>query len=198
MHKLIILAFIGAIIGWMTNVVAIKLLFRPLKAINIPVLNWKLQGLIPKRKSDIAKSIGETVAVELVSIEEIFDKFVEDMDKEKVIDLLKNKVRDMAENKIPAFVPGSIRDMIGQYIDSAIEQEGDTLITDLSEMVVHRATEKIDIAELVEEKIMNFELEKLEEIILNIANKELKHIEYLGGVIGFLIGIVQGVIILFI
>lgn len=198
MHKLLILAFIGAIIGWMTNVLAIKLLFRPLKPIKIPVLNWKLQGLIPKRKADIAKSIGETVAVELVSIEEIFDKFVEDMDKEKVIMLLKTKVNEMAATKIPAFVPSSIKDMIGQYIDKAIDEEGDKLIIDLSEMVVHRAKESIDIAELVEDKIMNFELEKLEEIILDIASKELKHIEYLGGLIGFLIGIVQGLIILYI
>ncbi|MCT4634008.1 MAG: DUF445 family protein [Firmicutes bacterium] len=198
MHKLLILAFIGAIIGWMTNVLAIKLLFRPLKPINIPILNWKLQGLIPKRKADIAKSIGETVAVELVSIEDIFDKFVEDMDKEKVILLLKTKVNEMAATKMPAFVPSSIKEMIGQYIDKAIDEEGDKLIIDLSEMVVHRAKESIDIAELVEDKIMNFELEKLEEIILDIASKELKHIEYLGGLIGFLIGIVQGLIILYI
>lgn len=198
MHKLLILAFIGAIIGWMTNVLAIKLLFRSLKPINIPILNWKLQGLIPKRKADIAKSIGETVAVELVSIEDIFDKFVEDMDKEKVILLLKTKVNEMAATKMPAFVPSSIKEMIGQYIDKAIDEEGDKLIIDLSEMVVHRAKESIDIAELVEDKIMNFELEKLEEIILDIASKELKHIEYLGGLIGFLIGIVQGLIILYI
>lgn len=46
--KLAVLAIIGAFIGWMTNVFAIKLLFRPLQPVNI--LGIKLQGLIPKRK----------------------------------------------------------------------------------------------------------------------------------------------------
>lgn len=89
MLKLLILATIGAIIGWTTNVIAIKLLFRPIDPIKVPVLGWTLQGLMPKRKKEIAKNIGETVETELVSIEEIIDKMIEGTDKTTIIEALK-------------------------------------------------------------------------------------------------------------
>jgi len=50
---------------------------------------------------------------------------------------------------------------------------------------------------MIEEKISLFELEEIEEMILKIAKSELKHIEYLGGVLGFLIGITQGLLLIF-
>jgi uncharacterized membrane protein YheB (UPF0754 family) len=49
---------------------------------------------------------------------------------------------------------------------------------------------------MVEEKISQFELDEIEKMILKIAKKELKHIEYLGGVLGFLIGLTQAFLLL--
>ncbi|NLD91879.1 MAG: DUF445 family protein [Fibrobacter sp.] len=44
---------------------------------------------------------------------------------------------------------------------------------------------------------MSYDLVKFESIIYNIANKELKAIEYLGGVLGFVVGLVQlGIVLL--
>ena len=49
---------------------------------------------------------------------------------------------------------------------------------------------------MVENKINEFDLLKLESIIISISRRELKQIEYLGGLLGFIIGILQGIIIL--
>jgi len=193
-----ILASIGALIGWTTNVIAIKLLFRPIEPIKIPVLGWELQGLMPKRKKEIAKNIGETVENELISIEEIIDKMIEGSDKSKIIDALKSRILELTELKMPIFVPSAMRSMILSFVGDTIDENADEMINELSEKMVHQATEKVSIALIIEEKINAFPFEKLEEIILSIAKKELKHIEYLGGVIGFAIGVVQGIIILYI
>jgi len=198
MLKLMILASIGALIGWTTNVIAIKLLFRPIEPIKIPVLGWELQGLMPKRKKEIAKNIGETVENELISIEEIIDKMIEGSDKSKIIDALKSRILELTELKMPIFVPSAMRSMILSFVGDTIDENADEMINELSEKMVHQATEKVSIALIIEEKINAFPFEKLEEIILSIAKKELKHIEYLGGVIGFAIGVVQGIIILYI
>ena len=40
--KILILAVIGGVIGYITNVLAIKLIFRPIKPIKIPILNMTL------------------------------------------------------------------------------------------------------------------------------------------------------------
>lgn len=198
MLKLLILASVGALIGWTTNVIAIKLLFRPIEPIKIPVLGWTLQGLMPKRKKEIAKNIGETVENELVSIEEIIDKMIEGSDKTMIIEALKKRIMELAELKMPVFVPTAMKGMIMSFIGDAIDENADEMLNEISEKIVHQATEKVSIALIIEEKINAFPFEKLEEIILSIAKKELKHIEYLGGLIGFAIGIVQGLIILYI
>jgi uncharacterized membrane protein YheB (UPF0754 family) len=194
--KVMILSIIGAGIGWMTNVFAVKLIFRPLNPMKIPGLNFSIQGLIPKRKSEIARSIGHTVETELISIEEIIDKLIEEENKGQIISQIKKKVRTIAEEKMPSLIPGAIRGMILVYVDEIIESEGENVINELSEKLIHKATSKVKISEIIEEKINDFELEKLEEIIIGIAKKELKHIELLGGLIGFVIGFMQGIIIL--
>ncbi len=194
--QVLLLSLIGALIGWMTNVFAIKLIFRPLKAVKVPLINIEIQGLIPKRKKDIAKSIGHTVETELVSIEEIIDKLIEEENKSELISEIKNKVKKIADEKMPSIIPGAIKGMIMGYVDEIIESEGENAINELSEKLIHKAASKVSISEIIEEKIIDFELDKLEEIILNIADKELKHIEILGGLIGFVIGFMQGVIIL--
>lgn len=193
--KLLTLAGVGSIIGWVTNVLAIKLIFRPLQPIEIPVINMKIQGLIPKRKRELAKSVGEIVETELISMEEIIDQLIKDENKSEIIFMIKRKMKEIVDKKLPAFIPSAFKGMIDAYINDMIEQEGDKVINEFTEKMVHMATNKIKISEIIEDKINDFELEKLEEIVLAIAKKELKHIEILGAILGCIIGLMQGIII---
>jgi len=95
--KIILIPFIGAIIGLITNWIAVKMLFHPRKKI------FGIQGVIPKRKKDIAKRIGD---VSPIILPKSFDKiknisYVGDMIHSKLIDYFKQGV----ENKI-----GSLND----------------------------------------------------------------------------------------
>lgn len=187
---------VGAIIGWVTNMLAIKLIFRPLNPINIPVINVSIHGLIPKRKGELAKSIGEIVEKEFVSIEEIIEKFLHEQNKSEIIFNIKRKIKKVVDQKLPPIIPTTFKILISNYIDEIIDQEAEKLFNEMTETMVHKAISSIKIAQIIEEKINEFELDKLEQIILAIAKKELKHIEVLGGVIGFIIGLLQGAILL--
>ncbi len=195
--KILILASIGGIIGYVTNVVAIKLIFRPIKPIKIPIINKEIIGLIPKRKTEIASNIGEIVQKEFISLDEILENIITEEDKENVVEYIKVKVKVIINEKM-AFAPSAIKNIIQGYVSEAIENEIKQSIDDLSEEVIRKANKRIDIGKMVEDKINNLDLYELEEIILRIAKNELKHIEILGLVLGFLIGIVQGLIIIFI
>lgn len=195
--KILILASIGGIIGYVTNVVAIKLIFRPIKPIKIPIINKEIIGLIPKRKAEIASSIGEIVQNEFISLDEILENIITEEDKENVVEYIKVKIKVIINEKM-AFAPSAIKNIIQGYVSEAIENEIKQSIDDLSEEVIRKANKRIDIGKMVEDKINNLDLYELEEIILRIAKNELKHIEILGLVLGFLIGIVQGLIIIFI
>ncbi|AFS77921.1 putative membrane protein [Gottschalkia acidurici 9a] len=191
--KILILASIGALIGWITNVLAIKLIFRPLKPVSF--LGIKIQGLIPKRRDEIAKSIGEVVENELISITDIMNTIVTDENIDSVKEVLKVKIKDVIIQKVPSFILGPFKDKVDSYVDNMIDNEGDDIIEELIDRVSDKALKNISLSKIVEEKINSFELEKIEKIIISIAKRELKHIEILGGVLGFLIGVVQGLIV---
>ncbi|OPJ55766.1 DUF445 domain-containing protein [Alkalithermobacter paradoxus] len=195
MLRILFLATIGALIGWTTNIIAIKLIFRPLNPIKIPILNIEIVGLIPKRRKEVANSIGKVVEKELLSIEEIMNKMVQNEDKKNLVKIIKTKISKIVDEKMPPFIPSAFKVMIAEYMDKVIEEEAEKLITNLSEDLINKASSRIKIGEMVEDKINQFDLEKLESIILDIASKELKHIEVLGAVLGFVIGIIQGIII---
>lgn len=68
--KILIPPVIGGVIGYITNDIAIKMLFHPRKAVYIG--KWKLPftpGLIPKEKDRIAKSLGNVISEQLLNNE---------------------------------------------------------------------------------------------------------------------------------
>lgn len=192
--KIILLSGIGAGIGWVTNYIAIKLMFRPLYPVSVGGL--KLQGLIPKRKEEIAKSIGKVVEEELLSMDDLVGKLMEEDNLTPVKNSMKVKVREVVEDKLPGILPNGIKNMITSYIENMIEEEGDRIILDFVEDISSGENSKINLSKIVEDKINSFELDKIEKIVVEIAQKELKHIEAIGAFLGFAIGLVQGAIVI--
>nr|UWI50693.1 DUF445 family protein [Clostridioides difficile] len=195
--RILILAVIGGFIGYVTNVVAIRLIFRPIVPIKIPILNIEIVGLIPKRRGEIAANVGEIIQNEFLSMDEILANIITDEDKEEVVRYIKARVKIIIHEKV-SFIPSSIKNMIQDYLGDIIESEVKQSIDELSKNIINKANERIDIQKMVEDKINELDLYELEEIIIRIAKNELKHIEILGLVLGFLIGIVQGLVTIFI
>lgn len=198
MNSLVIvflLAVVGGVIGWVTNILAIKLMFRPINPIKIPLINLEIVGLIPKRKNEIAQNIGEVVAKELLSIDDIIKNAITEEDKVIFSQLVKNKIRNLVAGKMD-FVPAPFRMMVQGPIDNIIEEEVDGALKEMESEAVSHIKDKVDIKEMVEEKINELDLQELERIIINVAKKELKHIEVLGFILGAAIGIVQGLVVM--
>jgi len=195
MYETIFLVVVGALIGWFTNVLAIKMLFRPLKPIKIPIINITLQGLIPKRRSEIASSIGAVVENELVSMDEILEKLVSEENKNEAISVIKEKLLKVIDYKIPSIIPYSIKTKIIDYFEEQINKDARSILDSSIESIVSKSVHKINIGKMVEEKIDEFELDKMESLILSITSRELKYIELLGGLLGGLIGLFQSVIV---
>jgi len=192
---MLFLAFVGAAIGWLTNFVAVKMLFKPLKPVKI--FGITLQGLIPKRKYEIAKSIGEIVERELLSFNDLWDRLLTEENRKFLLSNLDLKVKEVTENKLPSFLPKAIKEMISNYIGDIINREVEVFLNSPSNEVVEIISTKLKISEIVEEKIKSFELEKLENVVFKVAHNELYTIELMGGVLGFIIGVLQAVIIQF-
>ena len=195
--KILILASIGGIIGWITNYLAIKLMFRPFNEIKVPILNFTFQGLIPKRKGEIAKTIAFTIEKELFSTSELIENMLTQENQQQILHFLKIKLTTVVKEKLPPML-AMFSPAITNMVDSVIEKEGASILREIMTQGGEMLTENVQVSTLVEEKINSLDLEKLEEIILSIAKKELRHIEILGGVLGFIIGLIQGGIIILI
>lgn len=85
--SLLIAPVSGAVIGYITNCLAIKMLFRPRKAYYLGKLHIPFTpGLIPKEKSRLAASIGKTVAKELLNPETLSSALLSDEMTQKFAD----------------------------------------------------------------------------------------------------------------
>ena len=195
--RILILAVIGGLIGYITNVIAIKLIFRPINPIKIPILNIEIIGMIPKRKTEIATNIAKVVEEQFISVDEITDNMITEQDKQHIIDYIKVRVKLILSEKM-TLIPSTIRNLVQNYVSEIIEDEIREGIDELSEEMIIKTKNPINIKEIIEDKINELDLYELETIILQIVKNELRHIEVLGLILGFFIGIVQGIITIFI
>ncbi|KUO62897.1 MAG: hypothetical protein APF84_13115 [Gracilibacter sp. BRH_c7a] len=77
---------IGALIGYATNYLAVKMLFRPLHPIKIGSFRLPFTpGIFPKRKEQLAKALGQAVGNNLVTGEDLGNLFLTEAMKGKVV-----------------------------------------------------------------------------------------------------------------
>lgn len=192
--QLALMPLIGALIGWGTNLFAIKLIFRPLNPVKIPFLGIKIQGLIPKRRLDISRNIGEALEHEIISPEEIIENLTSEKAKADIIKYIRDMITARVDEKLPGFIPSGFRGSIANYFGDMIDRNGNEIFDEVKTTLVRKAKAELRLKELVEEKINSFDLEQLEDLIIRLSKQELKQIEVLGGIIGFFVGIVQAAI----
>ncbi len=193
-YNLIIFMLVGGLIGYITNKIAVKMLFRPIKPINLII--FKIQGVLPKRKDELSKSIARTVKDKLLNEEDILNSLLTTDSKAR----LRKALEDELINQVDNFLPPAIKAVLGSTLEtkikSAIDENGDLLIERLVNKLKDGTTSYIDIEKLVKEKIDKLDFKEIEKIVVDLTRKELRHIEKIGLVLGLLIGFVQFLIFL--
>ena len=84
--RVILPILVGSVIGYFTNFLAIKMLFRPRREVRIG--KWKLPftpGIIPKNQPRLANAIGNAVGGHLLNAETIKESFQKNGTKEKLV-----------------------------------------------------------------------------------------------------------------
>lgn len=141
--EIIFMALVGGVIGWFTNYLAIKLIFRPLYPIKIPLIGIKLQGLVPKRREEIATSIGKTVEEQLLSLDDIMGYLNTDENQDIIIKNIRIGILKIISEKIPAFIPHGIKNTILKYTGDIVEKESKDYIEKNMDNLISQAIKKI-------------------------------------------------------
>lgn len=189
--QVLLVVVISALIGYVTNVLAIKSLFRPIRPVKVGP--FSIQGLIPKRRFDVAQSIGSMVASELLSQDDLVSQIISDEDEERFREILIQKIQKIVLEKI-AFLPPGLQNKILVTVEDKMDKESSKLFNEVRALAEDHIRNKVDVGALIEEKINALDLEQLEELTLQIAAKELRAIEWVGLVMGAGIGLIQGLL----
>lgn len=190
----VILPCVGSAIGWVTNIVAIRMLFRPKRPVRVAGL-FELQGVLPRRQEALARVVAETVERDLLPVDELMDALDVGKYQSEVVAAVVEYVDRRLEGNLPELLPPPLRRMVGEVARKVAEREATQMVAGILERVKDRVKEDLRPGELVREKLSGLDTEALEGIVVRVARTELRAIEVLGAVLGFLIGVFQAFLV---
>ena len=192
------LPFIAALVGWFTNFIAVKMLFYPKKPVNILGL-FSVQGIFPKNQHQVAEKIGKMVADELLSSEDLREKLNNPENILSIKEMVQAKIDYYLNVTFPKNYPITAA-IVGEKRKTKFK---DQVMLEVNESVpavidsyMENIEERFNVEQIIKDKVAQLPSEKLEELIMNLLKKEFKFIEYIGAVIGFIIGWIQVLIVL--
>ena len=177
--KFLIYPLLGSFLGYITNWIAIKLLFRPKNKI------LGIQGLLQKRKFLIAQKAGEVIREYLLSTQEI--KKVVDKDKvKKSINKLVDKTLFLVPKLGKRVLSKILREITYLYF---FDKSGY-----IKDEMLELALSDADLENIIKEKIINYDIGELENIINKVSHTEIRFILYSGAILGLFIGIIEALL----
>lgn len=186
------LPFIAALVGWFTNYLAVKMLFYPKKPINLGFM--KLQGIFPKNQHQVAEKIGKMVAEELLSSRDLREKLNNPENMLTVQELVEARIDYYLNVTFPKVYPlasallGSKRK--AKFKEDLMIEVQDSVPRVVDQYMDHME-ERFDVEAIIEKRVAALPSEKLEALIMKLLKKEFKFIEYVGAIVGFIIGWIQ-------
>lgn len=189
---LYLIPFISAFIGWLTNWVAVKMLFHPRKPVNLGF--FTLQGLFPKRQKAFAEKLGQLVAQELINIQEIRSRLLDPQKIDALYPLISEHMDEFLQHRLKEKMPVLSLFMgegLMEKVKEGMMEEIGIMLPRLMEQYSEQWTDSLPIEEMVTAKVENFSSDKLESILHAIMKKEFRFIEFIGAVLGFMIGWIQ-------
>lgn len=81
----------GIVIGYLTNFLALRLIFQPTNPIKIGP--WVIQGLFIKRQKEVAKEYAQIVAAHILNTSNIFDAIVKGAGSDRLLEIVERHIR---------------------------------------------------------------------------------------------------------
>jgi uncharacterized membrane protein YheB (UPF0754 family) len=133
---------IGAVIGYFTNWLAVKMLFRPRNPIKIGKHTLPFTpGIIPKRKPALAKAVGKAVGEQLFTKDDLTNAVLSDEAKAKIQDSAVAVWRDAGDKSAAELASG----LIPAEKCTALKENAQQLATDK----IFSAVQKADLGAIV-------------------------------------------------
>ena len=184
--------FISGIIGYVTKVVAIQMMFAPLEFKGIkPVFGW--QGIVPRKAEKMATIAVELMTSKLIKPEEIFARLdPERIAKEIELPLMaaaEDITREVAQEQHPGLWEG-MPEFARQRLISRVKSKAPEIVEQVMADIQKDVVQYFDIKHMVINNLMK-DKRLLNDIFKKVGREEFKFFMNVGFVFGFAIGLVQ-------
>ncbi len=186
------LPIVAALIGWLTNGIAVKMLFRPRKPHKL--FGITVHGVFPKRQKDLAAKMSRVITDEFIASGDLTNQLESVMRSPKLRQSIETHIRAALASKagmVLPFLPAVMLESLSGKLGEAFSSELDSLMVHIRDEVLQDADKTFDIQPMIERRIAEFPVEKLEQLTKQVLKNEFQFIELFGGVLGFIIGLVQ-------
>lgn len=127
---------IGAVIGYCTNYIAVKMLFRPLKPVKIGNKTLPFTpGIIPKGQGRMARALGQAVGEHLLTKEDFEKMLLSEDIKNAVLDAVLQKIEKLKDTE------ASLEEFLSQYTG---QEEYDLMRDKLEDYITEKITEGVE------------------------------------------------------
>ncbi len=184
--------FISGLIGYITKVVAIKMMFQPIEFWGIkPFLGW--QGIVPRKAEKMATIAVDLMTERLIKPEEIFSRLDPQRIAREIEVPMMEASEDIVREVMHQYQPGlweGMPEFMRQRIIKRVKAEAPKIVAVIMSEVQVNVSRYFDIRHMV---ISNLQKDKklLNEIFQRVGKQELKFFCKAGFVFGFAIGLVQ-------
>ncbi len=192
----LLIPLISALVGWFTNVVAIKMMFYPVEFLGIPpYLGW--QGVIPANAVRLAKVSNKLITQKLLSLRELFD---ESFNAESFAGKLGAVIDDVTEQVIDEVANKHAKamwDNAGDFMQNKVREKVRSEVVEVSRAIAMDMADDIDEIMDIEQTVLEaMERHKglMGEMFYEVGRLEFKFIERSGLYFGFLFGVFQMIV----
>lgn len=190
----LLIPVIAGLVGWGTNVLALRMTFYPVEFKGIPpYLGWR--GVIPANAERLSQSLIQLLTEKLLDVKELFRGSEAELDKDldpMVERITEEVVREISTELAPDNWERShqaLRDYIVEMIGKSSRNVVRSILSDLKE----NADQVIDLESVVTDAIRK-DAGLLGHVFTEVAGPELKFIERSGFWFGLLFGFIQMVV----
>jgi len=186
--------FVAAAIGYVTKIVAIKMMFEPIEFVGIkPFLGW--QGIVPRKAATMASIACDTMTSRLIKPEDIFNKLDPDRIAREIEKPLLAAVEDITREVASVYSPGlweAAPEAVKRLIISRIQHEAPNIVRAIMIDIKQNIDSVFDLKDMVVSNLLR-DKPLLNRIFLEAGSGEFKFIRNSGIYFGFIIGLVQAV-----
>jgi uncharacterized membrane protein YheB (UPF0754 family) len=182
----------GLLVGYLTNWLALKLIFEPQQPIKI--IFWTFQGLFLKRQKEVAATYSKIVATKLLTTKKIFEAILNGKEKSLLDKIVKKNVDEAVNHSVGGF-RSVVQLLMGRKEFEATKQiiakAFQAVLPNIISATFDYSDEALDMENTLNEKMANLSSAEFEGFLHPVFQEDELKLILVGAILGMFAGFLQ-------